>query len=150
MRADDLLGQQQAIRHDPAGDALRGQVSHRPFGISQAQPATGEKAAGIRTLQEAVADLPGDTLGEREQHRAEVLGGAGQIDHADHLSRPVADGGRGACQDGQLRYRLAGTRWVRLAGIRMAAGFDAARRVPALLGAGGRQHGRAGPARPGQ
>jgi hypothetical protein len=58
---------------------LRGQVSHRPFGISQAQPATGGQPARVHALLKAVADLPGGALGEREQQRAEVLGGAGQV-----------------------------------------------------------------------
>ena len=56
MRADRRLGQPPAIRHDPAGETLRGQVKHRPFGISQAQPATGRQGARVRALPEAVAD----------------------------------------------------------------------------------------------
>jgi hypothetical protein len=71
-------------------------VSHGPFGTSEAQPATSRQAAQVDALPEAVADLPGGALGEREQQRVEVLGGAGQIDHADHLSRSVGDRGGGA------------------------------------------------------
>ena len=48
MRADRRLGQPPAIRHDPAGETLRGQVNHRPFGISQAQPATGARNEQMR------------------------------------------------------------------------------------------------------
>ena len=96
MRADHRLGQPHAIRHDPAAEPLPGQVSHRPFGISEAQPVTGGQAARVHALPEAVADLPGGALGEREQQRVEVFGGAGQVDHADHLSRSVRDRGGGA------------------------------------------------------
>ena len=67
MRADGRLGQPHAIRHDAAAETVRGQVSHGPFGISQAQPATSGQGARARALAEAVADLPGGTVGEREQ-----------------------------------------------------------------------------------
>jgi hypothetical protein len=69
MRADRRLGQPHPIRHHPAAEALRGQVSHRPFGISQAQLATGGQTAPVRAIPEAVADLPCRSLGEREQQR---------------------------------------------------------------------------------
>jgi hypothetical protein len=96
MRADRWLGQPHAIRHDRTAETLCGQVSHGPFGIGQAQPATGGQATRVQALSETMADLPGGALGEREQQRVEVLGGAGQVDHADHLSRSVGDGGGGA------------------------------------------------------
>ena len=102
MRADRCLGQPHAIRHDPAAETLRGQASHRSFGIGEAQPATGGQAARLHAIPEAVADLPGGALGEREQQRVEVLGGAGQVDHADHLSRSIGDRG------GRARHRSQG------------------------------------------
>jgi hypothetical protein len=47
------------------------------------------------------ASLPGGALGEREQQRVEVRGGAGQIDDADHLARSVGDRDGGAGHRGQ-------------------------------------------------
>jgi hypothetical protein len=101
VRPDGWLGQQHAIRHGPAGEALGGQVSHRPFGIGQIQPAARLRAARIRAFPEALADLTGGALGEREQHRIEVLGGAGQVDYADNLSRSIGDRGGGARHQAQ-------------------------------------------------
>ena len=48
-------------------------MSHRPFGISQAQPATGGQAARVQALAEAVAERAGRDPGD---FAVRVLAGA--------------------------------------------------------------------------